>query len=424
VRSLIKVTPQVPPLPQELIPIAVTGPPDNRINIVIVGDGYTRSQEPFTDWNANGRWDAGDWFFDRNGNGVRDTGADAGERGDEPYTDDDSDGMYTPPEPFDDRNNDGVYSSEDQERFIRDVGIAAKALLGVEPYKTYAYAFNVYALHSESVQAGASGSGGVRHNAFDSRNVPPVNRLLTVHTERVTRYVRTRTRWAENIARRIVVLVNRGEGGGGSPSIAVVGTGKTGSFPRSQQRILVHEFGHTFADLADEYEYAGSDARKRDGPEAWNVTRDPKGSKWAHWIENPPDPARPLTPIEGAFFSATGWYRLERTCLMRDLNADYCVTCRERTVVAVWEQVSLIDTWAYESSMRAPGRGYSRTFEMTPLGGDRGGHTIEWMLDGKRVSGGTTCTIAAEAIKPGSTMRVIFTENSLFVGDPNAGSPP
>jgi hypothetical protein len=90
----------------------------------------------------------------------------------------------------------------------------------------------------------------------------------------------------------------------------------------------------------------------------------------------------------------------------------------------VWEQVSLIDTWAYESSMRAPGRGYSRTFEMTPLGGDRGGHTIEWMLDGKRVSGGTTCTIAAEAIKPGSTLRVIVTDNTLFVRDPNAGSPP
>jgi hypothetical protein len=106
--------------------------------------------------------------------------------------------------------------------------------------------------------------------------------------------------------------------------------------------LIVHEFGHGFAALADEYFSSPVAVASLEGPleEPWapNVTalRDPEALKWRSLVE----PGTPLpTPdeerydgvvgaFEGAAYRARGLYRPCRTCLMKEKGMlPFCPVC-------------------------------------------------------------------------------------------------
>jgi hypothetical protein len=131
---------------------------------------------------------------------------------------------------------------------------------------------------------------------------------------------------------KILVIVNDATYGGSGGNIAVI------SMHSLATQIAQHEFGHSFANLADEYESAypsypacsditGSTCES-------NVTNVTNRSqiKWNSWIlPTTPIPTPPLAAydgivglFEGARYLTTGMYRPGLNCIMRSLGAPFC----------------------------------------------------------------------------------------------------
>lgn len=125
-------------------------------------------------------------------------------------------------------------------------------------------------------------------------------------------------------------------------------------------RTFLHEMGHAFASLADEYvdaTLAGGRPFPREESEEneWltNVTAesDPRKAKWHYWrLDVWPAPHEPnrLPPghkvgcYEGAAYHARGVYRPEEECLMR-LGDRYCVVCFEHVEKKFYRLIAPID---------------------------------------------------------------------------------
>ena len=138
----------------------------------------------------------------------------------------------------------------------------------------------------------------------------------------------------------LIILANTPEyGGGGIYNSYTLTTARHKQF----RPVVVHEFGHSFGGLADEYFYE-SEANEEAYPtevEPWepNITTlaDFKG-KWENLI--PKDAPRP-TPVseaakwpvglyEGGGYVSHGVYRPADNCRMRTNTApDFCPACRQ-----------------------------------------------------------------------------------------------
>jgi hypothetical protein len=138
----------------------------------------------------------------------------------------------------------------------------------------------------------------------------------------------------------IIVLINSNKYGGGGVYNYYSGT--TAGHPFSP-KVFIHEFGHGFAGLADEY-YSSEVAYEEFYPlnvEPWEpniTTLVAFDSKWKKMIarETPvPTPAeekyKNLTGLfEGGGYSAKGIFRPEMDCRMKSNGSKgYCSVCRE-----------------------------------------------------------------------------------------------
>ncbi len=121
---------------------------------------------------------------------------------------------------------------------------------------------------------------------------------------------------------------------------------------------FLHEMGHAFASLSDEYVDAGlAPGRpfREDEDSDWltNVTSqaNPKLVKWHYWIPGAwPAPhemnrlpgGHKVGCFEGAAYQAKGVYRPEETCLMRT-GDKYCVVCFEHVEKRFYRLIAPID---------------------------------------------------------------------------------
>lgn len=179
------------------------------------------------------------------------------------------------------------YTAAEMGKFRADAKRLTDALFRVEPFKSRKSDFNVWAIESVS---GASGVHQPRTN--DPRRTPVSAEYNAFDSER---YVLT----FDNKAMRDVasaapyefveILVNEAQYGGGGiynfQATTCVDSGFT-------EYVFVHEFGHHFAGLADEY-YTSDvayETGKTDFPEPWepNITamRDPAKLKWKALVAN------------------------------------------------------------------------------------------------------------------------------------------
>ena len=188
----------------------------------------------------------------------------------------------------------------------------------------------------------------------------------------------------------ILVLVNSTKYGGTGGTIAV------SSVNSSAPEIVIHEVGHTFADLADEYESSVPGAVLGDYEPNVDLDYDLANLKWAVWVE----PGSPLpTPeesswdgvvgaFEGARYFTTGIYRPWYNCEMRSLNRQFCPVCKEAHIYEFDQLNTLIDdvTPAPAQSLNISWPGTLFESEPIPLSG----LTFEWSLDGTPVAGVTS----------------------------------
>ena len=137
-------------------------------------------------------------------------------------------------------------------------------------------------------------------------------------------------------------------GGSGNSRIAI-----TSRDPGAPQ-IVVHETGHTFASLADEYTNANPGYTNL--VELANATAQTNRSqiRWGAWIlsstpvPTPEDPtnASVVGLFQGAQYQPTGWYRPRLDCKMRTQTTAFCEVCSEALVEAIYQLVRPIDGYA------------------------------------------------------------------------------
>jgi hypothetical protein len=184
-------------------------------------------------------------------------------------------------------------------------------------------------------------SGTYMDTAFHGRYCANnIHRLLVVSTSAVYSAAAAYPDWD-----KILVLVHDSTYGGSGGSLSVSSTHSAST------EVSRHEYGHSFTRLADEYEspYPGYPACSDVSSPACraNVTDEIDGAflKWAPWVL----PSTPLpTPetstynsvvglFEGAQYKSVGMFRPRNSnCLMRSLNRPFCEICAQEYILQLY----------------------------------------------------------------------------------------
>lgn len=229
------------------------------------------------------------------------------------------------------------YTKNELDTFYIDAQKACEKILSYEPFKSFKNKFNFIAVASESKDSGVStpGKGIWKNTIFNSHfNTFYSDRYLT------TRQVKAIHNVIAGIPyEHIIILANTKKyGGGGIYNAFTLTTAHHESF----LPVVVHEFGHSFAGLADEYFYEQdvfSDTYPFD-VEPWeqNITTLVNfEEKWKDMLpDNIPIPTTPnskepykIGVYEGGGYSAKGIYRPAFNCRMRTNNATtFCPVCQ------------------------------------------------------------------------------------------------
>jgi len=229
------------------------------------------------------------------------------------------------------------YKADEMGKFREDVKKMADILFAESPFSDYKDKFNIWAVEAVSQDAGTDipGENIYVNTALNSSFYTfDLDRYLT------TQDIKTVNDYAAVVPHdNIIVLINSTKYGGGGVYNYYSGT--TAGHPLSL-KVFVHEFGHGFAGLADEY-YSSSVAYDEFYPlniEPWepNITTMVNfDSKWKKMIgkEIPvPTPAeekyKNVTGLfEGGGYSAKGIFRPEMECRMKSNSPKgFCSVCR------------------------------------------------------------------------------------------------
>lgn len=228
------------------------------------------------------------------------------------------------------------YTAEQMSQFYKDCEVAVEALLDHEPFKSQQKHFNFVAVASESDDSGVSipGKGIWKKTAVDSHfdTFYSDRYLTTLHLKQLHNLL------AGVPYEHIVILANtENYGGGGIYNSYTL----TSSRHESYRSVVVHEFGHSFAGLADEYYYDDEfEPMYPAGVEPYEqniTTLTDFDSKWKDMLpEGTPIPT-PATGkdlytkigvYEGAGYQSKGVYRAFQDCRMKTNDAPvFCPVC-------------------------------------------------------------------------------------------------
>ena len=258
------------------------------------------------------------------------------------------------------------YREVELSKFSSDARQITQALFQEEPYKSYAAFFNVVALPTASSVSGAARDPSALIDNFygSTFNFAGIDRLLVPTKNWQIQSVLAQYFPAYD---QVFMLVNDAKYGGSGGWIA------TSSTHSSAPEIAIHEIGHSFSKLSDEY-FAGDQYLR----ETLNMTRetDPQKVKWKNWMG----------------FAGTGiyqhccggnsalWYRPHNDCKMRFLGKPFCSVCREATVVRIHQLASYLDDFSPKSDPLTF-EGDSITLRVDLVYPDHNSLEIQWYLD-------------------------------------------
>lgn len=246
------------------------------------------------------------------------------------------------------------YRSNEMDQFATDAGNFAEALLAAAPLDRLRAAINIFRVDVTSTESGAkdpkkcNGTGAKPKTFFDASFCSNgIRRLLIANNGRVIKVVSKQVpQW-----HMAFLAVNSTISGGSGGPVA------TFSKAPGSTEIAIHEMGHTYFGLADEYEYFsgcatdnGHDKHSKSEPSQPNITtnKDRTKVKWRDLIQastpvpttsnancancDPqpsPVPVGTIGLFEGGDYFHCGVYRPEFDCRMRNLNKPFCGVCQQ-----------------------------------------------------------------------------------------------
>lgn len=220
------------------------------------------------------------------------------------------------------------YTEEEMGTFMNDVAEAVDALFSHEPFSIYKERFNIVAVKSASQESGTSiPHKGVWKNTVLSSHFDTFysERYLTTLAQKDLHNVLAGVPYEH-----IIVLVNTDNYGGGG----ILNSYNLSMTHHPMYRpVVVHEFGHSFAGLADEYAYEQEAIPMYPHDiEPWepNITTLVNfDAKWKDMTEKKsPAYNKRVSLHEGAGYSLKGVYRPTEDCRMRtNTNPEFCPVC-------------------------------------------------------------------------------------------------
>jgi hypothetical protein len=302
------------------------------------------------------------------------------------------------------------------------------ALFATSPWTSYASMVNAYRVDIESAESGADyadaapESGGSQKDTYLNGGfwVGGTERCCFLRGSGIARAMAAADDlvgvgvWDE-----ILVFVNSTKYGGCGGAVGV------SSINSASDEVQIHEFGHSFAGLADEYEDGStstnctpSSTRNIECPNNFPLV------KWQVWVT----PGTPIpTPdtaqynnvvgaFEGADYQSIGVYRPMRDCAMRSLGAPFCPICKEGHVLRLFREFRMADSAVPPlGPADVPAYG-SRFFRVMPV--NLTGLSYRWFTNGVLVAGagGSALAIAGSQVSgPDFQLRLETTHTTPLV---------
>lgn len=237
------------------------------------------------------------------------------------------------------------YVEDELGKYFNDAGVMVGELFNTTPFKEYEDFFNVYAIRVPSNESGADHPGTATDvtepvfavvdvdNAFGSTfDFSNIHRLVvpTKSSEILTVLANNTPAFDQSF-----VLVNSDEYGGSGGQFA------TATTDQSSGEIAIHEIGHSFGNLSDEY-WAGNNFAR----ETNNMTQEsnPELVKWKDWIGVKDVDIYP----HGTSGIQADWNRPHQNCKMRILGVPFCAVCTEAFIDKIYNLVDPVESFLPE----------------------------------------------------------------------------
>ncbi|MBS3737794.1 MAG: T9SS type A sorting domain-containing protein [Psychroflexus sp.] len=274
------------------------------------------------------------------------------------------------------------YQDSELNQFIIDATSFSNALFAETPYKEYENYFNVHAIKVPSNESGISHPG----NAIDvNEPIIPIKSVdnyfeATFDHDLIHRVIDVNNTKVFNVLANnfptydiVLILIN-------SPYRGGTAIGDLGAFTvhNSSWGVAIHEIGHAFAKLSDEYYSSGVNLT-----EGINMTQssNPINVKWKNWLNQ--------NGI-GIYQHCCGgdsqnWYRPHQNCKMRFSNSPFCSVCIEGTIEKIHEVINPIESYSptFISTIGFPS---SITFNINSIDPIPNTLSIEWLINGNIVN--------------------------------------
>ncbi|MFK8056332.1 MAG: M64 family metallopeptidase [Saprospiraceae bacterium] len=267
------------------------------------------------------------------------------------------------------------YMASEIPQFATDASTITTDFFNEPPFSNYTDFFNVHTIDVVSTESGAdhpSTDGGSAHpqlavnTALDAsfhwgNNV---HRLLYCSSTKVAQQIATHYPAADEE----LVVVNTPFYGGGGGGFAVFSTAISAS------DLALHETGHSFMGLGDEYNSGNNSERP-------NITSQSNAGnvKWDDWIG---------TNGVGEFVRSSGTFKpVNGQCMMEFLNKPFCSVCQEQTVETIYQNVSPLETTT-PSTANVDFLNADLNFSITSVKPIPNTLSYEWELDGNQIATG------------------------------------
>lgn len=311
------------------------------------------------------------------------------------------------------------YTTNQITDFLYAATNAVNNLLAQQPYLEYRNYFNAYGIFVASAEAGSDHplSGTFKNtffnSSFDSYGIP---QLLTIPPNNFNgNYSQGQGKVDALLAALmpeydlVVMVVNDLEYGGSGGETLITSVHLFGS------EIVVHESGHTWGGLADEYDYGPPAGHVWvEKPNATTVTNR-ASVRWNTWIlGSTPLPTPEISENEslvglfqGAQYVTSSWYRPKLDCKMNNLGISFCEVCSEQLVKSIYARLRPIDSFTPTATNLALYSTQAVPFSVTTLQPLNHNLSVQWFTNNVTVTGATNPTFILSPTSLGNGSRTV-----------------